>query len=100
MAINRFWPPGLDVTEPATPRTRVTQDHDRRRAPVPTLTHIWATGLLADGVQFVFFKQVLEPEIALAARHLCSQPIGLLPDPDYLRAGAVVQHHTGQRKAL
>ena len=82
--IKQWWTPRLDITESARARARIAEDHDGGSATAPTLTHVWATGLLANRVQLVLIDDRLEPQITLAARHLRPQPLRLSSDAELL----------------
>ena len=99
IVVGGHWFAGLDVAEAAASCARIAQNHDGRRTSLPALAHIGATGFLADGVQFVFLKEVLEFQVALAAWHPCAKPIGLLADSDCLVSRPVIQNHSRQREA-
>src|SRR3954452_21576588 len=75
---------GLDVAEPAAPRARVAEDHERRGAALPALADVRAGGLLADGVEVLGLDQARELEVALATRrrHLEPGRLALADRPD------------------
>lgn len=90
--------PGFHVAESATPGAGVTEDHDRRRAAIPALTHVRTTRLLADGVKAVLVDERLQLQISLATRDLGSEPIRLAADPHLLSGGLIIEDHSGQRE--
>src|SRR5213078_1681729 len=63
---------GLDVAEPAAPRARVAEDHERGRAALPAVADVRAGGLLADRVEVLGVDLPAQLAIARAAgqRHL------------------------------
>src|ERR687894_630811 len=86
---------GQNGAEPARAGADVAEDHEGRRAVVPTLPDVRAAGLLADGVEVQAAHGLLDVPVHLAIRDPRLEPVGtavrargaalLLPEGQVLR---------------